>query len=214
MNRRGLAPKGGSVRRTSRPTVHHSLVLAALLGGALVTGHASAASLSSILDDIHWGERSNELAQHFGSRAKVLPHPIEFGDSYVDVALSNQMLGGFEFIVYFQMSTETQELKRIMLERQRHGANPRVFNAVVEALSADYGAPVRACDTRAMPDNGHQSTRERIWSTSDTVIRAVFRDTTLEATEGCFEVTATPCGLTGQLFVQITPSEPGADACR
>lgn len=202
------------MRQKSRPTVHRNLVLTALLSGVLVTGHAGAASLSSILDEIQWGERSTELAQRFGSRAKVLSHPIEFGDSYVDVALTSQMLGGFEFIVYFQMSTKTQGLKRIMLERQRHGANPRVFNAVVEALSADYGAPVRICDSRAMPGNGHQSTRERIWTTSDTVIRAVFRDTTLEATEGCLEVTATPCGLTGQLFVQITPSEPGADSCR
>jgi hypothetical protein len=189
-------------------------VLTALLSGALVTGHAGAASLSSVLDEIQWGEGSAELAQRFGSRAKVLSHPIEFGDSYVDVALTNQILGGFEFNVYFQMSTKTQGLKRIMLERQRHGANPKVFNAVVEALSADYGAPVRACDSRAKPDNGHQSTSERIWSLSDSVIRAVFRDTTLAATEGCLEVTVTPCGLTGQLFVQISPSEPGADSCR
>jgi hypothetical protein len=44
------------------------------------------------------------------------------------------------------------------------------------------------------------------------VIRAIFRDTTIEAFEGCLagDSLVGPCGLTGQLLVRISP--PGADA--
>lgn len=183
------------------------LVLAAILSGAFAMGHAGAAALSPILDGVHWGESSGELADHFGGRAKLLSRPIEFGDSYVDVALTNQALGGFDFAVYFQMSRKTHGLKRVMLERQRHGANPMVFNAVVKTLSADYGAPARVCELPATARTGYQASIEHIWVGGDKIIRAVFRDTTLEASEGCLVPTTRPCGLTGHLFVQITPPD-------
>jgi hypothetical protein len=134
-----------------------STALAVFLGATpLPATRVSAAVLSSVLDGIRWGEGSDELARHFGSRAIRLSQPIEFGDSYVDVALRNQVLGGFPFTVYFQMDKGARGLKRVMFERQRHGANPRVFRAVLEALDADYGPPARICDTPAAPRNGYQ----------------------------------------------------------
>jgi hypothetical protein len=188
-------------------------LLAALIGGTAAAPPAGAAALSPILDGIRWGESSDELARHFGRRAKVLSRPIDFGDLYVDVALTDQLLGGFPFVVYFQMSRSTHGLERVMIERQRHGANPKVFRSVVAALSADYGAASASCQWPAMARNGYQASSERLWWAGDRVIRAVFRDTTLEASEGCLHVTARPCGLTGQLFVQITPFEPVVSPC-
>src|SRR5690349_10439331 len=38
-------------------------------------------------DGISWGDDSPTLARRFGGRAVTLAPPIEFGDSYVDVAL-------------------------------------------------------------------------------------------------------------------------------
>jgi hypothetical protein len=100
-----------------------------------------------------------------------------------------------------------------MLERQRHGANPRVFRAVVEALTADYGAASAACQWPAAPGNGYQASGERIWVPADVTIRAMFRDTTLEASQGCLDLAEAPCGLTGQLFVQVSPPGPAHDFC-
>lgn len=160
-----------------------ALVLVAFL--ALPAARAGAAALSPVMDDIRWGEGADELARHFGGRAIRLSPPIEFGDSYVDVALRNQALGGFAFTVYFQMDKTTRRLKRVMFERQRHGANPRVFRAVLKALDADYGPPARSCDTPAAS--------ERIWRAHDDIIRAVFR--------------------IDHLYLQIGPAGGAADTC-
>jgi len=173
-------------------------------------------------DGIGWGEDSAALARRFAGRAVTLAPPIEFGDSYVDVALRDERLGGYPFVVYFQMDRATHGLKRVQFERQRHGANPPVFRAVIAALEQRYGPPSRSCEIPARgAATGYQAASERIWAAgSGTVVRATFRDTTIEATEGAapFDPDAAPssgpAGLTGQLFVQISPPTPGADACR
>jgi len=64
------------------------------------------------------------------------------------------------------------------------------------------------CGVRPEPASGYQAAAERIWVRGDRVIRAIFRDTTIEAFEGCIG-TVGPCGLTGQLLVRIGPL--GAD---
>jgi len=162
---------------------------------------ASAAALSPVLDGVLWGETSAALAQTFAGRAIRLAPPIEFGDSYVDVALKGEEIGGYDFTVYFQMDKRTHGLKRVMLERQRHGANPRVFRAVHDALTADYG-----------PATCRRASQE-IWQTGGLAIRAVFHDTSLEASEGCTSALNGPCGTTGHLYIQIAPGAPGADPC-
>ena len=67
------------------------LLVAALAGGA--------PALAPVLDGIAWGEGSAALARSFGARAIRLDHPIECGDSYVDVALRGQKIGGYDFTV-------------------------------------------------------------------------------------------------------------------
>jgi hypothetical protein len=182
--------------------------------GAVGLASAAAAPPTRPWEGVRWGESAPELVRDLGPRAKVLSRPIEFGDSYVNVVVRNQMLGGFTFTVFFQMDKATRGLKRVMFERPSHGANPKVYRAVLQALEADYGPPTRACEMPAARRNGYQAASERIWLHHDLVIRATFRDTTIEASEGCLIVAIMPCGLTGQLFIQISPPEPGADACR
>jgi hypothetical protein len=149
--------------------------------------------------------------RHFGARATLLPRPIDFGDSYTQIVLRDVRLGGVPLIVFFQMDKRTGRLKRIQLERQRHGVNPPAFRAVVGALEAAYGAPDATCVIPPAPAGGFQAATQLVWARSGDVIRAIFRDTTIEAFEGCLwgDVTMGPCGLTGQLLVRISPA--GAD---
>ncbi len=174
---------------------------------------ARAAELADLLGTIRWGESSAEITRALGARALQLNPPIEFGDSLVDVALRDFTFGGYRFVVYFQMDKTSHGLKRVMLERQRHGANPMVYRAVVNALQHDYGAPVSACAAQPGRKNGYQAAVERVWQGDGVTIHAILRDTTMEASESCFRAVIAACGLTGHLFVQITPRTAGAPAC-
>lgn len=107
--------------------------------GVVILASSAVAAPAALWDGVHWGESSSELVRHLGPQAKSLSQPIEFGDSYVDAVARNQMLGGFAFSIIFQMDKRTRGLKRVMLECQRHGANPKVYGAVVKAVEAIYG---------------------------------------------------------------------------
>jgi hypothetical protein len=179
------------------------VLLAALPASALPAGPA----LAPVLDGISWGERSADLAQHFGARAIRLKHPIEFGDSYVDVALRDEPIAGYPYTVYYQMNRTGGGLKRIMLERERHGANPAVFRALIETLTRDYGPPGQSCALRPSPATGYQAAVERLWQEGGLSVRAVFRDTTLEAAGGCVRGGTGACGLAGHLYVQIAQGQ-------
>jgi hypothetical protein len=148
-----------------------------------------------------------------------LPVPIDFGDSYAQIVLRRVMVGGVPLVAFFQMDKATRGLRRIQLERQRHGVTPPAFRAVLGALETAYGAPDAMCGIAPGAANGYQAAAERIWQRDGAVIRAIFRDTTIEAFEGCLFsdlngdfTTAGPCGLTGQLLVRISP--PDADVTR
>jgi len=171
---------------------------------------ARAAGVDDAFQGTYWGESSGALLAHFGASATVLPRPLDFGDSYTDIVLQRIVVGGVPLIAFFQMDKTTGGLKRIQLERQRHGVNPPAFRAVIGGLKSEFGAPDEMCAMRPSPANGYQGAAERIWRRDDIVIQAIFRDTTLEAFEGCFDLTAGPCGLTGQMLVRISP--PGADS--
>jgi hypothetical protein len=194
------------------------LLLAALAFIAALAGPSFAAgALEEIWQATHWGEASDQLARQFGGHVVRLSPPIEFGDAYVDVALKGEMLGGYPFVVYFQMDKRTHGLKRIHFERPRHGVNPKVFRAVMDALDAEFGPPAKACNLPPDARGGYQAATERLWHRDGAVIRAALRDTTLSASEGCLFGDASAigaCGATGQLFVQISADAPGADACR
>jgi hypothetical protein len=191
---------------------------------------AHEAGIADILEGTQWGEPSSALLARFGSRATVLAQPIYFGDSYAQIVLRSVVVGGVPLVGFFQMDKTTHGLRRIQLERQRHGISPPVFRAVVGALETAWGAPDLMCGIAPGPTSGYQAAAERIWVRDGLVIRAIFRDTTIEAFEGCLAgdpngdprgefrgdpLMAGPCGLTGQLLVRVSPpGPPEADSVR
>jgi hypothetical protein len=200
-------------RRTLLRAVHSSLALLLLVVGLLTGPLARAAGIADSWAGTFWGEPSSALLAHFGARATALPWPIDFGDSYAQIVLRRVMLGGVPLIAFFQMDKTTGGLKRIQLERQRHGVNPPAFRAVLGALDAAYGTPDAMCEVPPGPVSGYQAAAERAWLRDGVAIRAIFRDTTIEAVEGCITGHPMPCGLTGQLVIRISPPEAGATAC-
>jgi hypothetical protein len=117
-------------------------------------------------------------------------------------------------VVFFQMDKTTHGLKRIQLERPRHGVNPPAFRAIIAALRNDFGAPDQMCVIPARPAGGYQAAAEEVWLRNGAVVSAIFRDTTLEAFEGClFGPASGTCGLTGQLLVRIGPAGGDGDPC-
>jgi hypothetical protein len=173
---------------------------------------AAAEGITEVWQGGHWGESSAALFARFAGSATALPRPLDFGDSYADVVLRNVPVGGVQLIAYFQMDKASHGLKRIQLERPRHGVNPMAFRGVLGAIEAAYGAPDLMCGIGPGPASGYQAAAERIWRRNGIVIRAIFRSTTIEAFEGCpdGDLTAGPCGLTAQLLVRLSP--PGEDS--
>jgi hypothetical protein len=167
--------------------------------------------LTDILQGTSWGEPDSALIERFGASAMLLPRPLDFGDSYAKVVVRDVAVGGVPLIAFFQMDKTIGGLKRIQLERQRHGVNPPAFRGVVVGLEGVFGAPDRTCAIEPGPMSGYQAATEAVWSHGGNLVRAIFRDTTIQAYEGCIngDLSAGPCGLTGQLIVRISP--PGAD---
>jgi hypothetical protein len=204
-----------------RSNIHtgHSAGLAAklcralirLLGTAAVLAVLMPVPLSSAADGIDellrqtsWGEQSGQLLRRFAEQAKALPRAVDFGDSYADIVLTRRSLGGVPMVVFFQMDKATRGLKRIQLERPRHSVNPPSFRAISAALHAELGKPDRICVISPLPANGYQNAAEETWARDGTFISAIYRDTTLQAFEGCLFGPATGwCGLHGQLLVRM-----------
>jgi hypothetical protein len=185
-----------------------SLLLAGLWAGAA----AGSDGIADFWKGTYWGEPGSARLAHFAGRATLLQRPIDFGDSYAQIVLRRVMVGGIPLVAFFQQDKRTGGLKRIQLERQRHGVTPPAARAVLGALEAAYGAPDATCGIPPGPASGYQAGAERVWQHDGLVIRAIFRDTTIEAFEGCLagDPGGAPCGLTGQLLVRISP--PAADA--
>ena len=170
--------------------------------------------VGAILRETHWGESSEALRQQFGAAVERLPQPFDFGDSYADLMLRGETLGGVSVAVFFQMDKTTRGLKRIQLEPLGHQLNPPVYRAIAAALDTEYGRPDQTCVTPPLPAAGYQAAVEERWVRGDTAVSAIFRDTTLQAFEGCFYGPASGwCGLHGQLLVRIAPPEHAAQSC-
>ena len=173
----------------------------------------AADGIEELLQGTHWGESSDELLRQFGTDARQLRPTLDFGDSYADVILNGQTVGGVRMVVFFQMDRATHGLKRIQLETPRHAVNPPAFRAIAAALHAHYGEP-ETCVVPVLPAGGYQAAAEERWVHDGTVISAIFRDTTLQAFEGCLFGPANGwCGLRGQLLVRIGPPVGPADPC-
>ena len=162
--------------------------------------------IEELWQQTHWGELAEELLRQFGTAAVQLPRPLDFGDSYATVVLPSQKVGTVPMVVFFQMDKVTHGLKRIQIERPRHSVNPPAFRAILAALQTDFGRPDKICAIPVLPAGGYQAAPKRCGFVNGTVVSAIFRDTTLQAFEGCLFGPATgSCGLTGQLLVRIGP---------
>jgi hypothetical protein len=171
----------------------------------------AADGIEELLRDTHWSESSTELLDQFAAEATPLRKALDFGDSYANVVLTRQTLAGVRVVAFFQMDKATHGLKRIQLERPRHGVNPPAFRAIVAKLHADYGKPDQTCVLPVLPAGGYQAAVEERWAHDGAVISAIFRDTTLQAFEGCLFGPATGwCGLHGQLLVRVGPATGNA----
>jgi hypothetical protein len=185
------------------------------LGGLWADAAAGAASIADLWEGTYWGEPASALLAHFVAGATVLQRPIDFGDSYAQIVLRRVTVGGIPLVAFFQQDKATGGLKRIQLERQRHGVSPPAARAVLSAIEAAYGTPDALCGIPPGPASGYQAAAERVWLRAGVVIRAIFRDTTIEAFEGCLagDPGGGPCGLTGQLLVRISPPAVDAAGC-
>jgi hypothetical protein len=186
----------------------HLILLLALVLATPGSAASAADAVMDLLGQVHWGETSQALLQQFDGAATQLPRSLDFGDSYVDVVLDGETVGGVPVVTFFQMDKETHGLKRVQLELPRHGVNPPAFRAISSALHADYGRPDKICLTPVTPAGGYQAAAQELWFRGTDVISAIYRDTTLQAFEGClFGVASGYCGLTGQLLVRISPAD-------
>jgi hypothetical protein len=170
--------------------------------------------------DTWWGESSESLSRQFGAAATRLGRPIDFGDSYADLVLRNYDIGSYGFIVFFQMDKQTHGLKRIQIERGRHGAVPEVAKAAFDALVARYGPPTIACSVRAGTIDA-QTLSVEVWQHDDTTVRALFRAASLNTLDpylaraaGDFVTGSTAAGLPQQLLIRIAPAGTEPQDCR
>jgi hypothetical protein len=194
-----------------RPSLWIAVAAAGLL---LILPALAADGVEALLSEVHWGESTQGLARQFGTEAVRLPRPLDFGDSSAAVVLNDKTLGGVPVAVFFQTEKTTGGLKRIQLQPLLHVRNPRAFRAMAAALDRQYGRPDQICVTPPVPAAGYQAAVEERWRHDDETISAIFRDTTLQAFEGCLYGPASGwCGLHGQILVRIAPSAHIAASC-
>jgi hypothetical protein len=186
------------------------VAIATLLLSAALVATARADDLDATMSAVHWGESPEAVQRQLGARGFAVPQPIDFGDSYAPLAVRDVKIGDYPLIAYYQFDKTTHGLKRIQLERPRHMVNAGAFRGVFLALDADYGAPVADCGTLPGPMTAYQGSAEYVWRHDGSVIRAIFRDTTLEAFSGCY---SPACGLTAQLIVRISPPAEDSGVC-
>jgi hypothetical protein len=165
------------------------------------------------MHDTYWGESSEQLVHQFGATAKRLPRPFDFGDSYADVVVYTT-LGDVPMAVFFQMNKATHGLKRIQLKPLRHAVNPPSYRAIATALDAEFGRPDQTCVTLPVPSDGFQAAVQERWRSDHAAVTAIFRDTTLQAFEGCmFGPARGWCGLHGSILVRIAPAAQSTPFC-
>jgi hypothetical protein len=166
------------------------------------------------LQDIHWGESSSSLLSQFGAQATRLPQPFDFGGSYVDVVVRGVTLSRVPARCFFQMDKATHGLKRVQLEPLGHQINPPTCRAMAATLGSQLGPPDQICVAAPVPAAGFQAAVEEQWQHGDATVSAFFRDTTLQAFEGClFGPASGWCGLHGQILVRIAPPTQQKLAC-
>ncbi|HTZ36593.1 MAG TPA: hypothetical protein VMB84_11245 [Stellaceae bacterium] len=184
--------------------------LAICLAATILGRSARADGVADAWAGTAWGESPQALQRALGSRGFALPQPIDFGDSYAPLVVRQLPVGGFPLIVYYQIDKASHGLKRIQLELPRHRVNAAAFRGVYDALAGALGIPDTACGAAPGAATGYQGTAEYAWRRDGLVIRAIFRDTSLEALGGCV---SPACGLTAQLLVRVSPPALDGGTC-
>lgn len=209
--------RGGARRPASAAAAR--IVALLLVAATLAWPVRAQPSGDSGFEGVPFGITSDELLQRFGTRATRLDRRLDVGQAYVDVVLRRYELGGYPFIVFFQMDRGSGRLLRIQVERPRHGAVAMVHQAALAALVARYGTPDAVCQQR-LPRPGGQAIDERIWRRDGVVIRLVFREQSLgvivprKLEPFDWEVwEPSPEGLPQQLFVRFAPAGSEPDDC-
>ena len=178
------------------------------------TAPAHAVAIPPVPDGVAWGETDQKLGNSLAARASVMAQTINSGDAYDHVVLRHAALGGTGTIAFFQMDKTTGGLKPVQFQRPRHRCEP--------ALAPRPRRSAR-CPQRATERDLRDAWRPGQWlsgsgGTGPAARRADgprnFRDTTIEAFEGCLWWWITPtCGLTGKMLVQLAPSVDQKPAC-
>jgi hypothetical protein len=190
------------------------LLVTAAAGLLPVATSFAADGVAALLHDTRWGDSSQALLSRLGAAAERLPQPFDFGDSYADIVLRGDTIGGVPVAVFFQMDKATHTLKRVQLQPLGHQLNPPAYRAIVAALAAEFGRPDQRCVTPPLPSAGYQAAVEERWLRPDAIVSAIFRDTTLQAFEGCLYGPASGwCGLHGELLVRIAPPSGSPRQC-
>jgi len=108
----------------------------------------------------------------------------------------------------FRWTSEREASNASSWSVPRRGVNPPALRAISAALQADYGRPDKICLSPVSPIGGYQAAAQEVWVRGTDAISAIYRDTSLQAFEGClFGVASGYCGLTGQLLVRISPAD-------
>ncbi len=111
-------------------------------------------------------------------------------------------------VVFFQMDKAGHDLKRIQLERPRHGVNPPSFRAIAAALHADFGKPDQTCVVPVLSAGGYQAAAEERWAPSSAIDPASFRGLRIRSRHRLVRAAGTV-----MLLVRIGPPDGRADPC-
>ena len=114
-------------------------------------------------------------------------------------------------VVFFQMDKSTMG-SSASSSSGRATASTHPHSAASGGAASRFWQPGR--DLRDPRTSGERvaSGAEALWLRDNAVVSTIFRDTTLQAFEGCLFGPATGyCGLAGQLLVRISPADSIAE---
>jgi len=125
-------------------------------------------------DRVDWGMTAQQVAEAYGTRARVLEPPIVFGDSYAEVVVLDIPFAGQPFRAYFQMDNRTHRLAPVLLERRRQYADPALWNGVVRELRQELGSPAHACTKEGV--RGKPTVVNGVWRRPGETVEATYLD--------------------------------------
>lgn len=119
-----------------------------------------------------WGMTAPELRRAFGRQLQPLPGRWHYDGAYAEWMLPDVRIAGASFTAYFQMASQDDRLRQVLLQGRR--ANPAGYDTLASSLAAEYGPPQYRC---VSPLNRRNPMRvEEIWRFPTTTVHATFLD--------------------------------------